>query len=627
MAELWTPADMVGVTGLEWFDSTKDVSLGAQDGAEYPVVSWLTQRPAGGTRTAATSFRDDFRPFIRTVNGKQSVYFNENTRQLSLSTAGIPGGAGNKFWFIATKNLETRNGDYYPFGYGASGGTGVTWKMRQGQRPYSDIGGTGLNVGAAVIATTGISIITEAYRQTGTLTRSWYNGQAEPSTLVATRNSSANNARLGHWPQYGNGANQHLLRLGWCYGEPTDDDILRLQGWLSWDTGDNGASLRADHPYKNAPPYKSGGAQGYVLLAETGSFAASGRTAGMARGYQLTASTGVFQLGAPEVSSRLNRVLPANSGSFMAQFLDGGFRMDRRLSAAGGAYTLGMVDAVLRRGHLLVAAAGAFVTQTVPAALVRGFRLIAQGTAFEAKANEVVTRYERRLAAGRGEFYLTGLDTGARRGRRLAAEAATYALTGRDIQLRRGGGTILSGGTFTMTGGALGLRRDRLLVAAPGTFTLLGRPAALRRGYVLPAEGAQIRLSGRPVVLRTSRLLRLAGGAFLVTGGDVSLRLGRRERMDTGVFIFTGQPAGLIRVSQRTLRADRGAYSLQGLPIVFFKVDLQHRILLAETGAYLARGGEARLYRSVPAPPRQTLGAPRRSRVRGGGTLNRKLGG
>ena len=265
----WTPADMVGVTGLEWFDSTQSVTTAALVGSDTPVSQWTALRPGGGTATKATSARDDYRPFIGAVNGKQSVYFNANTRQLPLDTVNLPAGVGNKFWFIASKNMETRSGDYYPFGYGASGGTGVTWKMRQGQIPYSDIGGTGLNVGTLPIATTGISIITEAYRQTGALTRSWYNGQASPSTLTATRNSSAANARLGSWPQYGNGANQHLLRIGWCYGEPSDDDIVRLQGWMSWDTGDNGGSLPDGHAYKTAAPTVSDGASGITAISSS----------------------------------------------------------------------------------------------------------------------------------------------------------------------------------------------------------------------------------------------------------------------------------------------------------------------------------------------------------------------
>lgn len=255
----WQPSDMAGVTGTEYLDSTAVDGLAATAEGVTPVTLWTAKRPGGGTATAARAFRDDFRPYLGTINGKQSVYFDTATRQLNLDTGGLPAGRGDKFWFIATKNMETRGGDYYPFGYGGGSGTAVTWKMRQGQVPYSDVGSVGYNVGSAPIATTGISIITETYRQVGTLSRSWYNGQAQPSTYTRERNTSASNARLGHWPTYGNGAHQHLLRLGWGYGEPSADDILRLQGWLSWDTGDNGASLPADHPYKTAAPMVSEG--------------------------------------------------------------------------------------------------------------------------------------------------------------------------------------------------------------------------------------------------------------------------------------------------------------------------------------------------------------------------------
>ncbi len=256
----WLPSDTVGVTGIEYLHSEQGFATAAPENGNTPVNTWTAIRPGGGTPTVARAFRDDFRPYLSTVNGKQSVLFDAATRQLNLDTGNLPAGRNDKFWFLATKNMETRSGDYYPLGYGGGSGSAVTWKMRRGQVPYSDIGTFGFNVGSAPIAASGISIITEAYRQSSTLTRSWYNGQAEPTTYVRERNTSASNARLGHWPTYGNGSHQHLLRLGWGYGEPTVDDILRLQGWMSWDTSDDGVSLPEGHPYKSAPPMFDDGA-------------------------------------------------------------------------------------------------------------------------------------------------------------------------------------------------------------------------------------------------------------------------------------------------------------------------------------------------------------------------------
>jgi len=245
---------MVGVTGLEWFDSSQAVTAtGTADGS--PLTGWTAIRPGGGTPNTASVIRDDWRPVLGTVNGKRSVYFDTSTRRLSLGTDNLPVGTANKFWFYSTVIRETRSGDYYPAGYGSNQGSGVAWKMRQGSVPSVDVGNNGYAIGTVAIATTGISIVVEAYRQTGPLSRAWYNGQASASTYDGTRNTStAKGGGLGFWPEYGGGSQQDLLRFRYGYGEPSDDDLRRLEGWLSWDTGDNGASLAAGHPYKTAAP-------------------------------------------------------------------------------------------------------------------------------------------------------------------------------------------------------------------------------------------------------------------------------------------------------------------------------------------------------------------------------------
>lgn len=252
----WQPSDMAGVTGLEYFDSTKNVQV-----AGAAVTSWTAIRPGGGTANVATTVRDDYRPVVGQALGKQSVYFDTGTRRLALATASMPVGTANKFWFMASMILEARAGDFYPWGYGSNQGSGVTWKTRRGAVPSSDVGNNGYSIGTTPIAATGISIIVEAYREAGPLSRGWYNGQASPSTYAGTRpTSTARGAALGYWPEYGGGAEQHLLRLGYAYGEPTADDLRRLEGWLSWDTGDAGASLAAGHPYKAAAPMVDDGA-------------------------------------------------------------------------------------------------------------------------------------------------------------------------------------------------------------------------------------------------------------------------------------------------------------------------------------------------------------------------------
>lgn len=286
---LWTPADLVGVTGLEIVDATKSVVTSDGTFMSFtPINSVTAQRPAGGTATAIVSFRDDFRPVIGSFNGQQTIYFGTDTRQLDIPTkTNLPNGTGDKFWFEVVKVLETRTDDRYTWGYGGSSQTAAAYKLRQGAVPYADVGSTGYAIGSVAVASSGISIITEQYTQADTTSRASYNGNATPTAYKATRNSSLSQAaHFGNWPLYGNGSSHHLMRRGWGYGSISVADMQRLQGWASWDAGDAGASLVDGHPYKAAAPTIDDG---------TGGATASGGSA--LAGISVTATAAVATAG------------------------------------------------------------------------------------------------------------------------------------------------------------------------------------------------------------------------------------------------------------------------------------------------------------------------------------------
>ncbi len=252
----WQPADMVGVTGLEYFDSTQLVTTADYQGTQR-VATWTAIRPNGGPASVATGAVRDYRPDLRSVNGKQSVYFDTGFRQLVLPTENLPVAGADRFWFFASRILEKRAGDFYPWGYGGLDGSAVSWKTRNGAVPYSDIGWRGYAIGNTPIDNLagGITIIVEAYREQSRATRAWHNGQRDATIFVDPRPTHVRDgARMGYWPIYGSHAEQHMLRLGYGYGSPTDADLRRLEAWLSWDTGDNGASLAADHAWRASPP-------------------------------------------------------------------------------------------------------------------------------------------------------------------------------------------------------------------------------------------------------------------------------------------------------------------------------------------------------------------------------------
>ena len=219
---LWTPADMVGVTGLEYTDSTKSVTT--SDGtfaAGTPVTGVTAQRPSGGTATAVVSFRDDFRPVIGALNGKQAITFDTATRQLDIPTkTNLPSGDGDKFWFSVDKIDETRTDDRYTWGYGGNNGSGVAYRMRQGAIPYSDIGSVGYSVGTVAVAATGISIISEQYTKSDTTSRASYNGGAWAAYVRARNTSLSQTGHFGNWPVYGNGTNHRKCAAGGAMARP-----------------------------------------------------------------------------------------------------------------------------------------------------------------------------------------------------------------------------------------------------------------------------------------------------------------------------------------------------------------------------------------------------------------------
>jgi hypothetical protein len=321
---LWTPADMVGVIGLEYVDTTKTVVT--SDGtvaAGTPIVSITAQRPSGGSATVVSAFRDDFRPVIGALNGTQAITYDTATRQLDIPTkTNLPSGDGDKFWFSVDKIDETRTDDRYTWGYGGNNGTGVAYRMRQGAIPYSDVGSVGYSIGSVPVSSTGISIVTEQYTKADTTSRASYNGGAWVAYVRARNTSLSQTGHFGNWPVYGNGTNHRNRLRGWGFGTPTSDDWARLQGWASWQAGDNGASLVDGHPYKTAAPTVTdggstvggtGSASGLSVASAVGAAGAAGR--GDAAGLGSALAAGSSQSGALGAASGAGVALAAGSSS------------------------------------------------------------------------------------------------------------------------------------------------------------------------------------------------------------------------------------------------------------------------------------------------------------------------
>ena len=222
------------------------------------VPSWTGKN---GTRAAST--RDDYRARLGAVNGIQTVYFPSSTTQLPIGDGTkLATGSGDKWWCIVTKVLDTRAGDRYPLGYGGNNGSSVAWKMKQGIVPYSDIGTVGYAIGTETIGTSGISIITERYKSSNTMSSANYNGKPVFSTYSRARNTSLGSPRLGSWSVYGDGTEHQMFYFFSGYGYPSDDWILKLASWCSFNAGDQGGSIHADNIYKGAAPTVDDGTGG-----------------------------------------------------------------------------------------------------------------------------------------------------------------------------------------------------------------------------------------------------------------------------------------------------------------------------------------------------------------------------
>ena len=295
---LWTPADLVGVTGIEIVDTTKNVAT--SDGTfavGTPVTTITSTRPGGGTPLTISAFRDDFRPVIGSFNGLQTVLFDTSTRQLDIPTkTNLPNGTGDKWWFEVVKVLETRTDDRYTWGYGGSNQTSVAYKLRVGAVPYVDVGSTGYAIGSTAVSASGISMICEQYTASDTTSKANYNGTSTWTSYVKARNTSISQlARYGYWPLYGNGCNHHLLKRVSGYGVITADDWLRMIGWASWASGDQGNSIvDRTNPYINAAPMIDDGTGGGVVKG-TGALVEADDTAAATVTARVSASAAIIE--------------------------------------------------------------------------------------------------------------------------------------------------------------------------------------------------------------------------------------------------------------------------------------------------------------------------------------------
>ncbi len=447
----WQPSDMVGVTGIEYFDSTKNVVAPAMLENEWPV-SRITavNNNSGATASIAAAVRDDYRPRIGTLNGRQTIYFDGNVRQMPIeNTANLPKGPGDKFWFGHFHVEETRNGDYYPLGYGGGNGTGIAYKLRVGSRFTIDVGNFGFEVGTTAL--TGPVSFVHVYQQSGTRSRAWLNAEAAPTVYTANAlNTSGSNARLGSWPQYGNHSKHHHRIWGYGYGTPTDDDAVRLRAWLSWESGENGANLAANDPYKNQRPKIDDGTGGGNVVNADAAITESNDALTSASAVRITATAALLEQDDVVASATTAKV---NGAALLVEDAD-------ILTAVAAALIRASLTAVEADDAIEVSAA---VQIHATAALVERDDVVASRTIARITLDAALVEEDDQVEAMIGQVQVFYAEI-AEQDDTLAADAK--AIVRATARLIEGDDALVSRGYVGVTGDASLVEQDDMMASA-----------------------------------------------------------------------------------------------------------------------------------------------------------------
>lgn len=222
-------------------------------------------------------------------------------------------------------------------------------------------------------------------------------------------------------------------------------------------------------------------------------------------------------------------VLVAEAGSYAATGVAAGLLLGHVLAAASGAYSLSGTAADLEKGSAVIAEAGAYAVTGSEANLV-----------YTPGSNHLIV-------ADPGSYGVTGTAAGVLMGRKVAADTAAYAVTGTAATLLANHKVIADAGVYTQTGTAASLERGFVVAANAGSYVLTGQPAELvyepNNAYIIGAAAGSYALTGTDASLLKGSRVAADSGAYVLTGSPVDFAI---AELATGIaehFLEVSMPA------------------------------------------------------------------------------------
>ena len=246
----------------------------------------------------------------------------------------------------------------------------------------------------------------------------------------------------------------------------------------------------------------------------------------------------------------------ANNGSYTATGQTATLLHSSVLTADSGTYAVTGQTASLLQGFLLTADSGTYAltgqTATVDYVPISGYTVTADS----------------------GTYTVTGQTATILREVKLSADAGSYAVTGEAVTfsygvpprmawlLQEDGFAILQeDGSYLITEPI-----EYIVEAAYGTYSLTGQTATLTQGFLITADSGTYALTGQVATVEKDSILTADAGSYAVTGQAAEILRGYALAADSGSYAVTGQAATVAwtPVGAYALTADAGSYVLTG---------------------------------------------------------------
>lgn len=214
-------------------------------------------------------------------------------------------------------------------------------------------------------------------------------------------------------------------------------------------------------------------ATAYNLVAEAGSYAATGTIAGVLLGHLIAAAAGSYAVTGTSAGTFAGRAIAATEGAYVQ---------------TGSQATLTYTPS---NNHLIVADPGAYAVTGTAASPLLGRKVTAAAGSYVVTGSTVSPLANHAVAAATGSYTQTGTAAGTFVGRYLLASSASYTLTGQDAQLvyTPANNHIIAaaGGSYALTGATAAGLHGFALLADIASYNIVGTAADLTRGFPAPA--------------------------------------------------------------------------------------------------------------------------------------------